>query len=124
MKYENIIKCMKPTAEDIIKFIETEGYYTHLRIVPGRGVCGIWRLLYTYGLVYGLDYFGYRGRYCYKTEREAVEALNAWNGEGDPPGNWIVNKGEPGGDRQNPNRPTLEEKIAALRNLAPGYFKE
>jgi hypothetical protein len=32
-------------------------------------------------------------RWCYETRREAAEALEQWDGQGDPPGNWIKFKG-------------------------------
>jgi hypothetical protein len=42
--------------------------------------------------VYGPDADGYGGRYCYKTEAEAIAALEAWDGTADPPGQWVKHK--------------------------------
>jgi hypothetical protein len=42
---------------------------------------------------------GLRTRFCYEHAREAEAAFLAWDGEGDPPGNWIKQKPE---DRMNP----------------------
>lgn len=81
---------------EIINLLEREGY-TSLKEVKGRGMCGIFRYLYTTGLVYGLDEEGYKGRYCYSESSEAKEALESWSGEGDPTDeNWIKHKGQVG----------------------------
>lgn len=81
-------------------FLENEGY-SNLREVPGRGLCGTYRFLFTTGLVYGIDESGYKGRYCYETAQEAVEALSEWDGENDPGGEWIKHKGKT--EYSNPN---------------------
>jgi len=78
--------------------------YSYLMEVPNRGLCGISPMLYTVGIVYGMDETSYEGRYCYETAIEAVIALHQWDGAGDPPGNWIVNKSRRNYDRWNPNR--------------------
>lgn len=62
--------------------------YTHLRFIPGRGWCGVHRLLYHWTVHIGLDDFGYEERYCYATEHMAKESVDAWDGAGDPPGGW------------------------------------
>lgn len=85
----------------LIKQLEDEGY-THLTTIPGRGVCGLHRFVFTSGLVYGLDETGYSGRYCYETIYEARVALQNWNGVNDPSGDWIKHKGE-AGEWSNPN---------------------
>jgi hypothetical protein len=76
----------------LIKELTEMGYY-HLRDVPGRGICGIGLMMFTTGLFYGMDEFGYDGRYCYRTPAEAVEALREWDGKGYPAGDWIKHKG-------------------------------
>jgi len=81
------------------KQLENENY-TNLKEIPGRGVCGLWKFLFTTGLCFGLDQYGYVGRYCYETTQEAEIALKYWDGVGDPPGFWLKYKGE-GGDRSN-----------------------
>lgn len=87
--------------EQLFQTLKDEGY-SEVRLIEGRGLVGLSKLLYTTGIVYGLDESGYKGRFCYHTREEALSALNEWDGIGDPPGNWIVNKGEKGGDRYNP----------------------
>lgn len=81
--------------------LEKEGYIL-VREIEGRGWCGIMPFLFTFGLCYGLDDTGYRGRWCYTTGVEAAVRLAEWDGVGDPSGNWIKYKGE-GGERSNEN---------------------
>lgn len=73
------------------------------------------KMIFTVGMFVGLDYAGYRTRFCYPDERSARDALIDWNGKGDPPGPWIKEKGAPGGDRENPNTfkgiPITEDKL-------------
>lgn len=57
-------------------------------------------MLHTVAIVVGLDEGGYRYRYCYEYQQEAIWALMFWDGHGHPPGNWIKRKGE-GGDLLN-----------------------
>jgi hypothetical protein len=45
----------------------------------------------------------YASRYCYSRLQDAAEALLAWDGAGDPPGPWLVQKGA-GIERRNPER--------------------
>ena len=83
----------------LINFLKDQGYY-NLREVPGRGICGLHRFIFTVGLIYGLDKYGYKGRWCYAGNLEARKALEEWDGVGDPPGAWIKYKGI-GGERSN-----------------------
>lgn len=83
---------MKLTAE-FEKELKSQGYYEATE-VPDRGICAIMPFMYTYGLCYGIDETGYVGRYCYSNAYEALLALKAWDGEGDPIGNWIKHKGK------------------------------
>lgn len=76
---------------------ESEGY-KECRFVPGRGLCGLSRRLYTVGLFHGLNfnplYDPYAGRYCYPTYAAASAALASWDGKTDPPDeDWIKHKG-------------------------------
>jgi hypothetical protein len=82
-------------------YLKSEGY-VHIRYIPGRGVCAIMKFIFTYGLVYGIDSIGYKGRWCYGSLAEAFAALHMWDGKEDPPGKWIKYKGV-GGERSNPN---------------------
>lgn len=88
----------KSNLDNILK---NEGYY-EIKEIDGKGTCGLFRFMFTTGLVIGIDEIGYEGRYCYSTEREAIDAINSWKGLGDPPGLWIKYKGRTG-ERSNPN---------------------
>lgn len=83
--------------ERIRPILEENGYF-QLRVVEGRGICGLEMFLFTVGLCYGLDYCGRRGRYCYphSLAPEAVMALAVWDGKEDPMGRWIKHKGYAG----------------------------
>lgn len=45
-------------------FLEKEGY-RGLKEIKNRGIVGLYRFIYTVGLVYGIDKNGYLGRFCY-----------------------------------------------------------
>jgi hypothetical protein len=80
--------------------LNIEGYYD-LKRLAGRGICGIRSAIFTSDLCYGCDIEGFQGRYCFQTPGEARKSLKEWNGQGDPPGNWIKHKG--GSEYLNPN---------------------
>jgi hypothetical protein len=81
------------------KQLEKEGYF-NIKKIYKIGACGLFHFAFTTGLVVGIDLLGYNGRYCYEHLADAVEALENWDGVGDPEGNWIKYKGE-GGERMN-----------------------
>lgn len=60
------------------------------------GVCGVRGMLFTGAVVVGIGPERYAGRYCYGTMGAAIAALAAWDGQGDPPGEWIKYKGDAG----------------------------
>lgn len=83
-------------------FLKSAGI-TNVRLLPTGEYAGLHRFMFTTGLMVGLvhDEFDlYKTRYCYNGQLEARKALEAWDGQGDPPGNWIKQKPE---DRMNPN---------------------
>lgn len=84
------------TAEEIIAL----GYDVPRQLPDGRWIA-VHRMLYTTGLFVGLDRCGYKTRFCYENFGDAVHAALTWDGNGDPPGLWIKEKGA-GGDRLNP----------------------
>ena len=65
------------------------------RVIHGR-VCGLHPYIYTMGLMVDLvfdgGFFNYSARYCYENPFEAMAALEAWDGQGDPPGPWVKEK--------------------------------
>lgn len=76
--------------------------YPHSRQLPNGQWLAVAKMAFTAGL-FVLDddpETGYKTRYCYEHLSEAVAALTAWDGAGDPPGPWIKQKPE---GRLNPN---------------------
>lgn len=67
--------------------------YSDVRELETGEIAGLQRMAFTTGLIVGLNDTGYRCRYCYPDIAGARAALNIWNGSGDPPGNWIKQKG-------------------------------
>jgi hypothetical protein len=86
--------------------LNAEGYVRCIRLPTGV-IAGIMPQLYTCGLFVGLNESGYSRRYCYATKQQAVEALDAWDGNGDPPGPWIKEKPS---DRFGPGATAEERK--------------
>lgn len=80
--------------KELEKLLKKEGYY-NLREIPGRGICGLKEFIFTIGLVEGLGYSGYAGRYCYPKDLilDTIVAIESWDGKNDPIGDWIVYKG-------------------------------
>lgn len=76
------------TAEDITAL----GYFGVKRAKSGEWL-GVQKMLYTTGLfVIHEDGSAWRTRFCYEHSIDAVLALAAWDGEGDPPGPWVKEK--------------------------------
>jgi hypothetical protein len=85
------------------------GYFP-ARIMPSGECAGIRRMIFTWSLCLGLDECGFRTRFCYDDGGDAIIALATWDGAGDPPGNWIKEKGY--GERTNPNyKPSGESSL-------------
>lgn len=78
--------------------VAAEGYRTLRRLSDGT-LIGTRAMMYTTGLFVGLDRHGYRTRFCYEREADAMTACLTWDGTGDPPGLWIKEKPA---DRLNP----------------------
>lgn len=94
---------------ELKEFLESQDYH-FLREIPGRGWCGIQVMLFTWGLFYGMDEYGRKGRYCFNCLTEAKAALREWDGTGDPPGDWLKHFGD-GGERSNPNLPDEQKSL-------------
>lgn len=66
------------------------------REVPNLGLCALQRFAFTTGLLTNVSFDGlcyeYDARYCFEYMHEATKALQAWDGTGDPPGNWVKEK--------------------------------
>lgn len=89
-------------TESFKSWLADQGY-TPIIVIPSVGVCSIRRMIFTTGLFVNMDELGYQYRYCYQTRAEALSAIESWNGEGHPPGDWVKRKGE-GGDLSNPEQ--------------------
>ena len=61
--------------------------------VGNRGLCGLKRFQFTWGMLVNLQPLGYDLRYCYEHEADAHTALSSWDGVGHPAGPWIKCKG-------------------------------
>ena len=76
---------------DLLAKLLANGYVRCI-VLPTGEIAGLHQMLYTCGLVVGLNDFGWRTRFCYESKEEAQKALDAWDGRGDPPGPWIKSK--------------------------------
>lgn len=76
--------------------------YTHLKWVKdsqGKEVlCGLFRFIFTVGLVIDIDTIGYKGRYCFPDTTDAKITITSLSSIPenieDFPGHWIKYKGE------------------------------
>jgi hypothetical protein len=106
---------MSKTDEERLEILReelTEAGYFNLRVVEGRGICGLMQFIYTLGMCYGLNNVGYEGRYCYPYANSvsAVIALAVWDGKEDPKGDWIKHKGGVG-DYSNPKNTNILKDV-------------
>lgn len=67
------------------------GYLAPQKLSDGRWA-GVQPMLFTAGLFVGITPLGHEKRYCYARMSDALVALRAWDGVGDPPGPWIKEK--------------------------------
>jgi hypothetical protein len=57
--------------------------------VPNHGMCAVRIQLFNAAIVAGMAIDGIEQHWDYWTVSEALDALRAWDGSPDPPGNWI-----------------------------------
>ena len=79
------------TMPDLMKMLEREGY-KNIKVLDTKEVAATMPFIFTHAIVVGLGHGGYRTRFCYERETDAVKALAEWDGEGWPPGYWIKEK--------------------------------
>jgi hypothetical protein len=96
------------TKEQLIRFSHSS--YQHFKLLEKGPYTGHWAhlapMMFTVGIMVSSSAHGQPiTRWCYPGFVESFLALQEWDGVGDPPGDWIKQKGE-GGDRHNPNLPT------------------
>lgn len=82
------------TTEELIRLLAEMGY-KNVRVLPDGQVIGTMKMMFTCGLMIGMDESGVAARYCYENESDAAVAARTWDGTGDPPGPWIKYKGPP-----------------------------
>ena len=63
-----------------------------IRQLPDGTVLGLYRFLFTWGLMVGVKEWDYERRYCYKDLEDALSDLETWDGTKAPPGPWIKEK--------------------------------
>lgn len=99
------------TEEEATKICADRGYSPPVLLASGEWAC-VGPFIFTFGLLVGLDKYSFRTRFCYESLAQALVALVTWDGTGDPPGDWIKEKGRM--ERNNPKRfqgiPILEER--------------
>ncbi len=83
-----------PSDVELLKAEMVEHGYTDLVVLPTGELAGLLKFMFTYGVMTGLHPMGYRTRYCFEHHDDALAALQAWDGEGDPGGPWIKRKGD------------------------------
>lgn len=66
---------------------EVRRSYHSFKSLPDGRLCGIMKLLFHWTIHVDIDPVGYGDRYCYQTLDLAVEAMEKWDGTGDPD-NW------------------------------------
>lgn len=72
---------MEPSEEVIAE-------YDSIRQLPDGRLIGVKRLLFHWTLHIDIHEIGYEDSYCYTARDQAVEAMAAWDGSGDPGGGW------------------------------------
>lgn len=76
-----------------------KGVYSEVRLLDRGPFAGNYahlaRMAFTVGVMVSsaTDATGWLTRWCYPSYVEAKRALDAWDGDGDPPGAWIKQKG-------------------------------
>ena len=86
------VKEVEKLDEEHVKYYTDMGYGMPVKL-DGE-IVALGPFLYTVGIVVGMDETGYKHRFCYPSQGEAMIALLAWIGSDDeePPG-YIKKKG-------------------------------
>jgi hypothetical protein len=101
-------KLMNETIDDaLIRLAKAEGY-TDVRIVDGD-VRGIYRFMFTYAIISGIDRYGYSGRWCYEDYATAIKSLNNWHADEKEPYGWHRH---PDSGRRRPNGDATKQFIS------------
>jgi len=77
--------------EEQIEFYKEMGYGEPVKL--NGEIVALGKFLYTTGIIVGMDETGYKHRYCYHNESEAMIALLAWIGsDNEEPEGYITKK--------------------------------
>lgn len=82
-------------------------HYEQIKELPDGRLIGINRLLFHWTMHVDIHPWGYEDRYCYQTLAGAIEAMEQWDGSGDPVG-WHRH---PGTGRRRPDGDASREYI-------------
>lgn len=74
-----------------MSYFESEAHanshdYFHLKTFSDGSQAALHRFLYTTAILSGLNHWGYEDRWCYSDTGSAKEALDKWDGSGEPEG--------------------------------------
>lgn len=71
-----------------LQWLKHECDMKDVRALPGGRWAAIQRFMFTFAIIVGRigDRTGYDDRWCYHTYRDALHALEKWDGNGDPEG--------------------------------------
>ena len=81
------------TDDQLFALLKAEGYLRPRRLPNGCVAC-LMVMNFTTWLYMDVALDGWRTRYCYENLTDALDALESWDGAGDPPGPWIKQKPE------------------------------
>ena len=86
------VKEVEKLDDEHVKFYTDMGYGMPVKL-DGE-IVALGKYLYTTGIMVGMDETGYKHRFCYATEGEAMIALLAWIGsDNEEPLGYIKKKG-------------------------------
>jgi hypothetical protein len=71
-----------------LDWLRAHGGYRSVQLLPNGRWAGVLQFMFSHAIVCGRvgDDVGYDGRWCYDSEAEALAALEAWDGTGEPDG--------------------------------------
>lgn len=85
------MKNIEKLPDDQVAFYTDMGYGSPIKM-DGE-IVALGPFIYTTGIMVGMDEFGYKHRFCYHTEEQAMMALLAWIGsDNDEPIGFITKK--------------------------------
>jgi hypothetical protein len=88
LSFPGVSYTASPEVEFLHELLAANGGYSDARPIGGGRYACIVRFMYTVGIITGKigDKTGFEGRWCYHNHRSAKQALDAWDGQGEPTG--------------------------------------